>query len=360
MRLVPFLCALLFAAQAFAQEGAPPPPAPTAEALQAATQRAVDGYIVGAYDALAAQTATFADGLTAYCATHDLSQAASADYGFTALLEKWAGVDFINFGPISRDTRFDRFAFWPDPHGTGDRQLRQFLARPDPAILAPGALRKQSAAIQGLPALEILLYSGTKSPIACDLAKAIAANLHEIAASAAEEWKGDKGWRALMLSPGPGNPVYTDANQSLTDVLRALLLGLEVLRDQRIQPARGPMPDAAKASRAPYWRSGSSIAYWRASAAALQRYAEAAGLTQLVASGDTARALNTASEFEFRNLAGALGAVSPPLDKALVDPQPRGKLGYALLVLQSLRAIYQTQLPGAAGISPGFNALDGD
>jgi predicted lipoprotein len=342
---------LLFAVQALAQEGAPPPPAPTAEALQAATQRAIDGYIVGAYDALAAQTATFADGLTAYCATHDLSEAASADLAVTALLEKWAGVDFINFGPISRDTRFDRFAFWPDPHGTGDRQLRQFLARPDPAILAPGALRKQSAAIQGLPALEILLYSGTKSPIACGLAKAIAANLQEIAASAAGEWKGDKGWRALMLSPGPDNPVYTDANQSLTDILRALLLGLEVLRDQRIQPARGPMPDAAKASRAPYWR---------ASAAALQRYAEAAGLTQLVASGDTARALNTASEFEFRNLAGALGAVSPPLDKALVDPQPRGKLGYALLVLQSLRAIYQTQLPGAAGISPGFNALDGD
>lgn len=360
MRLGLLLTALLIAAPALAQEGGPPPVPPTPEMMQAATQRAIDGYIIGAYDALEAQTKIFADKLSAHCADHDLSDAASADLGFIALLEKWAGVDFINFGPISRDTRFDRFAFWPDPHGTGDRQLRQFLARPDPAFLAPGALAKQSAAIQGLPALELLLYSGTKSPIACDLAKAIVANLHDIAANTAAEWKGDKGWRALMLSPGPDNPVYTDANQPLTDVLRAILLGLETLRDQRIQPARAPTPDSAKASRAPYWRSGSTIAYWRASAEALARYAEAAGLTQLVANADTAHALQSGSEFEFRNLSRALGEVSPPLERALVDSRPRAKLGYALLVLQSLRSIFQSQIPGASGIQPGFNSLDGD
>jgi predicted lipoprotein len=151
---------------ALAQEGGPPPVPPTPEMMQATTQRAIDGYIIAAYDALEEQTRSFADGLTAYCATHDLSAAPTTDIGFAALLETWAGVDFINFGPISRDTRFDRFAFWPDPHGTGDRQLRQLLARPDPAIVAPGALAKQSAAIQGLPALEALIYSGTKSPIA--------------------------------------------------------------------------------------------------------------------------------------------------------------------------------------------------
>ncbi len=360
MKLGLALLGLLLSTPAPAQEGGPAPVPPSAEAMQAATQGAIDGYIIGAYDDLAAQTAIFAETLKAYCASNDLSGAAAANLGFVPLLEKWAGVDFIAFGPMSRDNRFDRFAFWPDPHGTGERQLRQFLAHPDPAILAPGALPRQSAAIQGLPALEMLLYSGTRNPMACNLAQAIAGNLHEIAASTAAEWKGDKGWRALMLSPGADNPVYTDANQPLTDALRALLHGLEVLRDQRIQPARGPMPEAAKASRAPYWRSASSIDYWRASSDALSRYAAAMGLTRLVADADASHALESASEFEFRNLAGALGAVSPPLDQALTEAQPRGKLGYALLVLQSLRAIYQTQLPAASGIQPGFNALDGD
>lgn len=349
---------LLLATPAFAQEGGPPPAPPSPEALRAVTQDAIDGYILGAYNDLAHETAAFADTLAAYCAMPDGARDA-IDAGFTALLEKWAAVDFMNFGPMARENRFDRFAFWPDPHGTGERQLRQLLARPDPAILAPGALAKQSAAIQGLPALEMLLYAKSASPARCDFAKAVAANLKEIAASAAAEWRGDKGWRALMLSPGPYNPVYIDPTEPLTDILRVLLQGLEVLRDQRIQPARGPLPESAKAGRAPYARSGATIAYWRASADALSRLAAAAHLTDLAA-GNSGRALRSGSEFEFRNLAAALGAVEPPLDKALTDPQPRAKLGYAMLVLQSLRSIYQTQLPRAAGISPGFNALDGD
>jgi predicted lipoprotein len=204
-----------------------------------------------------------------------------------------------------------------------------------------------------------LLAAAQPDPTRCALAQAIAANLAAIAAAANADWQGDTGWRALMLSPGPDNPVYLDPNEPVADILRSLLQGLEVLRDQRIQPARGPMPEAAKASRAPYWRSGSTIAYWRASADALLRYAMAAGLTDL-APKPTGNALKREAEFEFENLRKALGALAPPLDKALTDPKSREKLGYAMIVLESLRSIYRNQLPGAAGLSPGFNALDGD
>ena len=72
-------------------------------------------------------------------------------------------VDFLRFGPMAQEGRYERFAFFPDVHGTGARQLRRFLATEDEALLKPGALREQSAAVQGLPALESLLFSGSKA-----------------------------------------------------------------------------------------------------------------------------------------------------------------------------------------------------
>jgi hypothetical protein len=368
MRLVAFaLAALVAGAPAWAQEGGPAPAPPTPEALRAVATGAVDDYILQAYAGLETSAAELSASVAGFCAAPWTAGADDVKAKFVAALEKWAGVDFLDFGPMTRDNRASRFAFWPDPHGTAERQLRQLVARPDPKILERGELAKQSAAIQGLPALEVLLFTAptgvllTTAPdvTRCALAQAIAANLATIAAAAEGEWHGDAGWRALMLSPGPDNPVYLDPNEPVADILRSLLQGLEVLRDQRIQPARGPMPEAAKASRAPYWRSGSTIAYWRASADALFRYAIAARLTTLApkAIGD---ALEQEAQFEFRNLKDALGAVEPPLDGALTDPEPREKLGYAMIVIQSLRDIYRNQLPGAAGFSPGFNALDGD
>ena len=67
-----------------------------------------------------------------------------------------------------------------------------------------------------------------------------------------------------------------------------------------------------------------------------------------------------AADFEFSNLARALDTGGDDLATALADPQGRQKLAYAAIVLRSLRDIFQLQLAPAAGLSPGFNALDGD
>jgi predicted lipoprotein len=351
---------------AAAQEGAPPPPPPKPAAMRVMVAHAIDDYVIPAYDRLGGAVAKFGDTLEAYCAAPDADGRKALADGFTTLLEGWAGADFIDFGPVTREGRFERFAFWPDPHGTAERQLRRLLAQPDPALLQPGAIAAQSAAIQGLPALEMVLFTGDAAlataeaadPYRCGLAAAIVANLADITATVSAEWRGEDGWRTLMLSPGPDNPVYLDDQQTTTDVLRAILLGLEQLRDERIQPARGPSPEEAKASRAPYWRSGATIAYWRASAAALADYSVD---TQLLGLAPPQAAwIAASSAFEFGNLAKALAGVEPPLETALTAHEPRAKLGYALVVLGSLRDIFQSQLPSLSGLTAGFNSLDGD
>lgn len=341
-------------------------PAPPADKLEAITHGGIDDYVLPAHDSLRSETGRFKQQIDAYCSAPTAASRDALRTGFTNLLIAWAGTDFLQFGPLTRQNRFDRFAFWPDPHGTGERQLRQWLAAQDAAMLEPGAIARQSAAVQGLPALERLLFEAPRGltiamppeTYRCEVARAVAGNLVAIAAEARAEWDGDKGWRALMLSPGTDNPVYQKPPEPVVELLKALLSGIERLSDQRIQPARGPGPQFAKASRAPYALSGATIAYWRASADSLDRFARALRLGSVLPEAD--RQLARTAEAEFGNLKSALGAVGNELEPALTRPEPRARLGEALAILRRLRDLMGTGLPGAAGLTPGFNALDGD
>ena len=267
---------------------------------------------------------------------------------------------------MGSDGRYERFAYWPDVHGTGARQLRQFLASADPKLIEPGALAGQSAAVQGLPALELLLYSGSKAlvrpsapePFRCALAGAVAENTAAIASDALAGWNGEKGWAQLMQDPGPDNPVYRTHAEAMTEILKAILTAFEQMRDQRILPAVGPTPEDAKASRAPYALSGHTLAYLAAGSTALQRFVAASGILEILPEDQNGYAASAL--FEFSNLDNALDAAGPDIDAALADPELRSKLTYAVIVLASLRNVFQKHIAVAAGLSPGFNSLDGD
>jgi predicted lipoprotein len=64
--------------------------------------------------------------------------------------------------------------------------------------------------------------------------------------------------------------------------------------------------------------------------------------------------------FEFSNLDHALDGAGGDIAAALADPQLRSKLAYAGIVLTSLRDLFQRHIAVAAGLTPGFNSLDGD
>jgi predicted lipoprotein len=344
---------------------AAPVAAATDADLAAVVTRSVGGSILPSYDALAADAEAMAEALEAYCDAPSLDKRAALAPAFAALVESWAAADFFRFGPMASEGRYERFAFWPDPHGTGARQLRRFLASKDEALLAPGAIAKQSAAVQGLPALESLLFSGDDAlvaadvpdPYRCALAAAVAGNVAQIAAEAQAGWTGSEGWQALIENPGPENPVYRTEKEAVTEILKALLLGLEQTRDHRLAAALGATPGESNARRAPYAISDNALPYLRASARALEDFAKTADLASLLPA-DSAWMADAAS-FEFANLGRAL-AGGDDLAAALADPAGRERLAYAAIVLKSLRDIFQLQLAPAAGLSPGFNALDGD
>ena len=56
----------------------------------------------------------------------------------------------------------------------------------------------------------------------------------------------------------------------------------------------------------------------------------------------------------------ALADIGPNLEAALTQPEGRDRLTYVITALASLRTTYGVSIASAAGLSPGFNALDGD
>lgn len=374
-RLVVLLAAATLAAPVWAQtpaapvlsgEGAPIVVTATEADYARVVGRTVKGYIVPAHSELERATGALDAASKVYCAAPDAGRRNGLADDFGKVLTAWAGVDFLRFGPMARDGRYERFAYWPDVHGTGTRQLRRFLATRDQKLLDPGALARQSAAVQGLPALEQLLYSGTSAlteadppdAFRCALAVAVTGNLHDIAGAALADWQKADGWAALLAFPGPANPVYRTHAEAMTEVLKGVLTGLEQTRDQRLLPAVGASLADAQDSRAPYARSGRTLGYFAAEATALRRYVDASGILGLLP-GDQ-KGYGASVAFEFGNLDAALASAGPDIAAALADGKTRSRLVYAGIVLQSLRDLFQRHVALATGLTAGFNSMDGD
>jgi len=347
-------------------EGTPIVPTATEADYAHVVDQAVNKYIVPAYAAFDVATGQLAGAVEDFCAgpTPPKETAVRTDFGET--VRAWAHVDFLHFGPMAQEGRYERFAFFPDVHGTGARQIRGFLVSEDEALLKRGALASQSAAVQGLPALESLLFVGNEAllqpappkPFRCALAVAVAKNMQAIADEALGGWQGDKSWASLMEMPGADNPVYRTHAEAMTEILKAILTGLEQVRDQRLLAALGGSPEYSKASRAPYNPSRQALGYMAASADALQRFSDVSGILDLLPASQSS--YGSSADFEFDNLKHGLAAAGSDLGAALANPRLRSKLSYSAVVLKSLRDLFERHVAVWAGLTPGFNSLDGD
>jgi predicted lipoprotein len=353
---------LIAAKRVFAQNAdAPAKPGPSPEALAIVANKAISNYFIPSYEALRDTTAKLVAAMQESCKNPTAAPDPAVRATFEAVLEAWARVDFLRFGPMAEKARLERFSFLPDPHGTGTRQLRQILAKPDPALLEPGAIAKKSAAVQGMPAFEALVFGSSDdaetAAYRCQLALRIAENLNRLASEAVTEWTQPGGWSELMLKPGGANIVYRDATEPLVEILKAVVTGLQQMRDQRLLPALGASIDKAKPNRGAFVKSGLSLAYLNASIDAIEELVEQSDVFSLTPNdAATLLAATEAGSGEFRKAI----AIGKPWNEAFADPASYDSLKHGFDVLKTLEDIFNFRFAEAAGISPGFNALDGD
>ena len=300
-----------------------------------------------AASALTASTAELDDALLTGCAEPEVRQA------FVATVEDFSRLEYYRLGAMNQKNRAERLFFWPDRKGIGQRQLQQLLADPARSKLDGKSLALKSVALQGLPALERILYADP--PIAdkdCAVARAIVDNLATIATDISADWTSSgRSTRTLQT--------YSDAAlyRSSTEVVAALLTlveaGLYAVREQKVMPLVEGLEESGEIVKtAPLWRSEQTLANIRGNLDGLKRLLVDAGLAGAAQLGDDLA-------FELRTAETMLDAADEAL--AMGDTTTaRDRLEALDAITLSLGEVLLGSIAPALGVQTGFNSGDGD
>jgi predicted lipoprotein len=352
------ICCLLLATPAFADT--------TPAQYRTIVDGTIANYFRPEFARLEQETAALVPTVDGLCAAPSLKRLGEARTAFGAVVRAWSRVEYARLGPVIVDHRLERFSFWPDPKGIGLRQVQKLLADMDGSAADPATLAGKSVALQGLQALEFVLF-GTGSDdlvggedFRCAYATAIAKNLDGIAEAIVAGWNDDAGYVALMENPGPDNPVYRSPEEPVGDIVEILTTGFQHIRDVKIGAFVGENPKKAKPRRAAFWRSGLAIDAIAANFAGLEALFEASGLVPVIETRPGGPGFVESVRFEFNSARENLDQGFPPVAEAAKDPDDHSRLLYLFIVANTLWKYFTEDISAALGLRAGFNALDGD
>jgi predicted lipoprotein len=342
-------------------------PVVTSRALAEISAAVIDRHIVPSYSALGS-AADRLKGLTrSWCDANAASPPGAVLDAYRETVLAFARIEMVRFGPASRESRSQRIAFWPDTRGVVRRQIQRALASGDSKLASREVIATQSAAIQGLPALELLLFPPAgEAPTGhrCQLAAAVAANVADLADDITREWTMPGGWRDVMLSPAADNPSYHSHEEAAAALVRALLTALQIIREQELTPRLKAAESSRAAAGLPFERSGLSIDYLLAGIHAARELHAALHLDEVasrLSAVDPERTwmvqwMTNAYEVLERNAR----SLTPHSAAVTGDGEARKALHQAAFYANGLRQLIGRQLAPAAGLLIGFNELDGD
>jgi uncharacterized protein len=278
-------------------------------------------------------------------------------HAFATLAAGWGHIEFVTIGPVMHQNRLERILFWPDRRGLGLRQTQKILADKEPAAASVQSLAEKSVAVQGLAALEFVLFgTGNEALLEegsyrCAYGVAIADNIANIAREIVTEWEGED---ALAIAI----PANSDTAETLKLLIGALVHGLENIRDIRIRIILGDEPSDDRPNLALFRRSGNTFAVIAANVAGLKELFSESEMAYLLP-GEVA-SIADSIEFEFDELATILNQLDLPVEQVLNDPQKRNQVALLDVLLGSLIDRIDQQYAPAAGVNTGFSFGDGD
>ncbi|MEJ1159310.1 imelysin family protein [Prosthecomicrobium sp. N25] len=332
-------------------EGGPAP-----EKLVEIAGRLRDGFAVPRYTALAQAAAAERTAWDAYCAGP--RRPAGVDglkAAFGSVADAWAAVEVLRFGPVAEGQRYERINHWPERRNAVTRGLAGLLAGSGEDGLAPETFAQASAAVQGLAALERLLFDAeaavqlaAQTPAGvrrCAVGQAIAANLAAVAEAVRAGWAERSDAAARAETPDAAREVLTRAATDVLTLYRAL-------QEQKIGLPLGKSPVEAKPQAAEFARSGRAA---RTIASNLESLEALAAL--LIDPALDYRAATLATAASARSIAETMPGDIGPL---AAGAKTRSRVVLLKSAVESARQQAEEALPAALGITLGFNSLDGD
>jgi predicted lipoprotein len=339
-----------------------------AEADHAAIARAaLTDYIQPGYAQLSLRSGTLAQALGALCAKPSAAALKDAKSAFAGAVQAWGQVELVRFGPIAQEHRYERLFYWPDPKGLGLKQLRAALTKRDASVTDPASLLAKSVALQGLPALEYLLYGDGADALTtvnedggfrCRFASSVAANIAAMTGQAAEGWSDAAPFTKDFLAPGPNSPFYRAPKEVTLELLKAFSGGIETVRDQKLAKPLGPKPDEARPLLAAFSLSGLTFANMADNLDGVRELFAKGGLAAIVHAESVG--VEDSILFDLNHAIDVLRGIDKLFAEAARDKALRAQLEALRVSLKGAEGTAVDMITRGAGLSFGFNAMDGD
>lgn len=358
--------ALLSATPGLAQDANPsPPPVLTQEDARQLMGRVVDGFIRPGYRAFAARSAELTNAMASLCATPSAETQANARKAFAAAATAWARIEIVRVGPVIEKNRFERILFYPDRKGTGLRQVQALLAQPDESATTPDGLLEKSVAMQGLGALEFVLYgtgaeqlASERNSFRCRYGLAVAGSVQRVANELAALWDDPAGVQKDWKNPGPDSASFRTGNEAITEALGILVHSAEAVRDQRIESFYKGEANNTFPKQALFWRSGLTFPMLVANLEGIHSLLDTSGFRDLL--NEDQRSIVSSIDFVLKQLVRVGSDLNADVEVAVTDPKERQKLDFLLLNSRDLILRLNDSLGGGLGLGAGFSFSDGD
>lgn len=294
------------------------------------------------------QSAALVNAAEAYCEGNIDETALKAQLANTWIA--WAPLDSYQFGPVQDLGAALAVNFWPDKKNFVGRAVSSLLnATPDQQadrdFVAAG-----SAAAQGLPALELLLYSDLP---ACPAIIGISGHMSDLATQLYDAWFAPDGWADLARGAGPDNPVYLSAEEFTKTLYTAVDFGLIRIQDARLGRPLGTF-DRPYPMRAEGWRSGLTEAIIHAQLNGVAQMIER-GFAGDIREPDRAWILEVIDQAHAR-----LDRIGAPIPVAVETPDTRIRVEALQQKIEYLRGELARDIGPNLGVDSGFSAADGD
>ncbi len=357
---------LISATTALAQEAdTAPHKTLSEEATKHVMVKVVDDFIRPGYRDFAGKSAMLTDAMASLCAAPSEKTYATAQSAFADAATRWAQIEIVRVGPVLDAYRFERILFYPDRKGTGLRQVQAVIASADEGATSPAGLAQKSVAVQGLGALEFVLYGtgkdvllSEKNSFRCRYGLSIAGNVQRIATELTQAWDEPDGIQQDWKNPGKDSAVFRDGHEGVTEALGILVHSAEAARDQRIETFYKGEANNTFPRQALFWRSKLTFPMLAGNLEGIHRLLDASGFRDLLAPDQ--QPIIGSIDFVLKSLTKVTNDVNPDVEVAVADEKERQKLDFLLMNSRDLILRLNDGLGGGLGLGAGFSFSDGD
>ena len=245
--------------------------------------------------------------------------------------------------------------------------MQRALSTKDETVTTADAIAAKSVALQGLPALEYLLYGKGADELTrgypevgfrCLFAASVSANIARIATQVAEGWREGAEDSKRFLTPAANDPLYRAPKDVTLELSKALSGGIELVRDQKLGRPLGESLERARPRLAAFWRSGLTFPNMVGNLEGVRALFVDGGFAEVVATESPG--VEDSILFDLDRVIKILRAERKPIAEAVSEPAARNKLEALRVALKSARDTASAMIAQGAGLSFGFNAMYGD